>query len=334
MNRALRILIVDDSEEDAVLLERHLINNGYDLATLRVDTPTAFCTALEQEPWDVIISDFVMPSFSGEGALALLKESHLDIPFISVSGTVGEAQAVAIMRAGAHDHVIKENLARLGPSIEREMRAAAVRHNQKQMQEAAAHLAAIVESSHDAIISKSLDGTILTWNHAAETIYGYPAAEIIGRSVSCLIPPDRPDELVEVLDKIAKGVPVARFDTRRLRKDGSLVEVSVTVSPIRNSRGMVIGASSIGRDISERRRQEAERVKLIADLTTALAHTRTLQELLPICASCKKIRDDRGYWQQVEVYLKRHSGMGFTHGLCPDCATRLYPEFAPERDPA
>jgi PAS domain S-box-containing protein len=196
------------------------------------------------------------------------------------------------------------------------------------MQKAAAHLAAVVESSDDAIISKTLTGIVTSWNKAAERIYGYSADEMIGQYASALLPPGRASELEATLEKIRRGEHINWFDSVRVRKDGTPVEVAVTISPIAGPTGEIIGASTIARDITDRRREEAERLKLIEDLTQALAHAKTLRSLLPICASCKKIRDDHGYWQQLEVYFQQHEHIDFSHGLCPECTTKLYPEFA------
>ena len=128
----LRVLIVEDSEDDAWLLLRELAHNGYDLESERVDTPEAMQSALAAREWDVIISDFVMPRFSGLEALRLLKESGADIPFIIVSGKIGEETAVEAMRAGAHDYFLKGNLARLAPAVEREMAEAENRCKRRQ----------------------------------------------------------------------------------------------------------------------------------------------------------------------------------------------------------
>jgi len=113
-------------------------------------------------------------------------------------------------------------------------------------------LASIVESSDDAIISKTLDGVITTWNKAAERIYGYRAEEIIGQSISLLIPPDRPNEMVEILGRLRIGERVGPYETTRRRKDGATVAIWLTVSPIHDAAGAVVGASSIARDITER----------------------------------------------------------------------------------
>jgi PAS domain S-box-containing protein len=120
-------------------------------------------------------------------------------------------------------------------------------------------LAAIVESSDDAIASKTLDGIVTSWNHAAERLYGYTADEIIGGQISILAAPGRENEMSNILERIRRGEHVAPFGAVRKRKDGSLVEVSVTVSPIRNGRGRIVGASKISRDITKMRQAEQQR---------------------------------------------------------------------------
>ena len=118
-------------------------------------------------------------------------------------------------------------------------------------------LASIVDYSDDAIIGKSLDGIIVNWNKGAERLYGYSAEEVIGKPISILLPPDRPDELVEIIAKLQRG-EIVNEETVRRRKDGTLIDVALTVSPIKNSRGQVTAASSIARDISERKRAETK----------------------------------------------------------------------------
>lgn len=140
-------------------------------------------------------------------------------------------------------------------------RAAPERHK---LEQSAQHLAAIVESSDDAIVSKDLDSIIKSWNSAAEQLFGFTAAEIVGQSVRILIPNDRQLEEDDVLARIRRGDRVDHYETIRRRKDGSLVPVSLTVSPIRRPDGTVIGASKIARDISDRERAEQERQRLLA----------------------------------------------------------------------
>ena len=120
----------------------------------------------------------------------------------------------------------------------------------------AQRLASIVESSDDAIASKDLNGIVITWNKSAERIFGYAAEEIIGKPISILIPPDRENEEPLILDRIRRGERIDHYDTIRRRKDGSLIDVSLTISPIRDEKGQIVGASKIARDITERKRQE------------------------------------------------------------------------------
>lgn len=126
----------------------------------------------------------------------------------------------------------------------------------KRAEEARNQLAAIVESSDDAIISKTLDGTIVSWNAGAQRIFGYSAEEVVSRSILLLIPPELPDEEKEILERLRRGEPCEHYETVRVRKDGSRIDVSLTISPVRDAAGRVIGASKIARDITERKRAE------------------------------------------------------------------------------
>jgi PAS domain S-box-containing protein len=324
--KPIRVLIVEDSEEDALLIA-HQLQTAYDLEYQRVVNASQMRVALEKY-WDVIISDFSMPGFDGLDALRLLQETKLDIPFIIVSGAIGEDIAVHAMKSGASDYVMKGKLARLVPAIEREVREAEGRLERRRAEMAVAHLAAIVESSDDAIIGMALDGTVLSWNSGAERIYGYSAEEALGHRITLVAPPVSAGEIPQIFDKIKRGERMDGYETIRVKKDGTPIDVSLTISPIKNSAGKITGISAIERDITEQKRVESERKRLIEELSQALTKVKTLSGLLPICASCKKIRDDKGYWQQVETFIKARSDADFSHGICPDCMERLYPEYA------
>jgi signal transduction histidine kinase len=127
--------MVEDSEEDALLIVHALKRSGYALNFERVETPEAFSAALARQSWDVVIADYSLPRFSGLAALKLLQESGLDLPFIVVSGTIGEEAAVALMKAGAHDYIMKDNQARLGPAVRRELDEAQVRTARRQAED-------------------------------------------------------------------------------------------------------------------------------------------------------------------------------------------------------
>jgi PAS domain S-box-containing protein len=142
--------------------------------------------------------------------------------------------------------------------------------DRKQAQETAERLAAVVESSDDAIISKDLHGIVTAWNRGAERVFGYSAAEIVGQPMVLLFPPDRATEESEILERIARGESVDHFETVRVRKDGTRIDVSSTISPIRDIRGVVVGASKIARDITERKEAEKTLKRSLAISENAL----------------------------------------------------------------
>ena len=149
----------------------------------------------------------------------------------------------------------------------------------------ARRLAAIVESSDDAIVSKDLNGTVLSWNRSAERMFGYTAAEMIGQSIRKIIPQDRQSEEDDVVARIRRGDKVDHFETVRQRKDGTFVTISLTISPIMNAAGVVVGASKIARDITEWKQVEAERVRLLARAERSASITETLNDVGAAVAS-------------------------------------------------
>ncbi len=328
MATKIKSLIIEDSEADALLVARELRRGGFDPEILRVDTAEGLQCALKTDRWDAVICDYKMPEFDGFSALRLFKQHGLDIPFIVVSGMIGEEIAVSMMKAGAHDYLLKDNLARLVPALERELREAAEREGHRQAEAERVHLAAIVSSSEDAIISTTLDGMVLSWNTGAEKIFGYSFQEIKGSSISRLAPIQLRGESGDLMYNVVSGQKVLRHQTQRLRKDGALIYVSLTISPVLDAEKKIVGMSTIAHDITDLKKAEAEREKLLTELQKAFAEIKTLSGLLPICASCKRIRNDGGYWEQVEIYLKRYSNAQFTHGLCPNCIHELYPDYA------
>ena len=137
----LRVLLIEDSENDAALAIREFSKAGYTIISERVDSRQALISALQRGPWDLAIADYAIPGFSGSAALAVLRQYDTEMPFIFVSGTIGEETAVAAMKAGAHDYIMKGNLTRLVPAVERELREVDVRRSRKQAEARLAHLA-------------------------------------------------------------------------------------------------------------------------------------------------------------------------------------------------
>ena len=150
----------------------------------------------------------------------------------------------------------------------------------KRAEERAQRLASIVEFSDDAIISKDLDGVITSWNRGAERLFGYTAEDAIGRPITILIPPDRQNEEPAILDRIRHGELVDHYETVRRRKDGSLVDISLTVSPIKNAEGRIVGASKIARDISDRKRAHEKQVLFVREIKHRIKNTMAIVQAI------------------------------------------------------
>lgn len=271
INPPIRLLYVEDSPDDAELVVIALQQAGLRLTWKRVETETETRIAVSTQKWDVILSDFSLPGFGAVAALNIVRAADSDVPFIVVSGTVGEDFAVEMMRAQANDYVLKNNLVRLAPAVRREIREAENRMARRVAETEARQLALIVQSCEDSITSYSLNGQIISWNSGAERLFSWTAAEVIGRSISLTYPPDRVDQLQFISETINSGQAIEQFETVRARKGGALVDVSLTISAIRNESGNIVAASEIARDISERKKAEAslrrseERLRKVAE---------------------------------------------------------------------
>ena len=187
MSTPLRILLVEDSKADATLMSRELKRGGYDPVFERVDTATAMEAMLEQQTWDIIIADCEMPQFNGLAALELMQKRGVDLPFIIVSGTIGEETAVEAIKAGAHDYVKKGNPARLIPAINRELREAEVRQKQKQTEASLKKLEEryrmLLESSPDPIVAYDTEGKTTYINPAFTRILGWSLNEVKNKKI-------------------------------------------------------------------------------------------------------------------------------------------------------
>ncbi|MDA8085388.1 MAG: response regulator [Nitrospiraceae bacterium] len=203
MTGKLLILNLEDSALDSELIGAQLAEDGLDFDLVRVESESGFISALEGTRVDLVLADYSLPSFDGLSALKIALDKRPEVPFIFVSGAIGEDSAAEVLKCGATDYVLKNRISRLAPAVRRALQVAMER--------------------------------------------------------------------------------------------------------------------------AERKRLEAEKEQLIADLQEALANVRRLTGLLPICMHCKKIRDDKGYWNQLEAYISEHSEVAFSHGLCPECRKKYYP---------
>src|SRR4051812_22021542 len=184
MARPLRVLIVEDSPDDAELMLLELRRGGFDPSWQRVETAEEIRAALAQGPWEVVLWDYALPGFDPTAALALLKQTSEDLPFLVVSGTIGEEQAVRMMKAGADDYLLKGSLARLAPAVERTLREAEDRRARRaaeiERDRLLEHLRLQIERLPLAYILFDAHHRVVDWNPAAEKVFGYTREEMVG----------------------------------------------------------------------------------------------------------------------------------------------------------
>lgn len=262
MKYPLKILIVEDSEEDAFLLIEEIKKGGYEPVFKIVDTSSGMTEALDREKWDIIISDFKLPGFSGLDALKVLKEKGFDTPFILVSKEIGEGIAVEVMKAGAHDYITKENLSRLIPVIDRELREAKIREERKAVREALKIseklYRTIFENTGTATIIFEDDMTISLANTEFERLSGYSREEIEGKKKWTEFVFEEDLEKMEQYHILRSKDPNAassKYEFRLIDKENNLKNILLTV-------GLIPGTK-----------------KRVASLLDITAYKRTLQDL-------------------------------------------------------
>lgn len=258
MSKTLRVLHVEDRERDVALLTRYLKRAGYELISERVETAETMKAALQLRDWDVILCDYAMPQFSALGALAVLKQSGLDIPFIIISGTVGEAVAVEAMRAGAHDYLMKDNLVRLSATIERELHEAENRRARTRAEEALraseTELRTLFAAMNDVILVLDAEGRYLKIAPTDPAYQYKPSANLLGKSLGEVFPKEQADFF---LTHIRRALHERR--THRVEYCLQVGEKAVwfdgSVSPMTDH-----SVIWIARDITERKQAE-ERIR-------------------------------------------------------------------------
>src|ERR687894_719441 len=282
MGMPLKVLLVEDSEDDALLLVRMLRRGGYDPAWERVDTAVAMEAALDGRRWDLIISDHSMPAFSSLAALGLVRsKGFVDLPFIIVSGRIGEDAAVSAMKAGAHDYLMKDNLTRLNSAIERELRDAEVRRERRQAEE---KYRSIFENAVEGIFQTTVDGRFLTANPAMARMLGYESPEELLGAISNIrdqlyVELGRREEFYRLA--LRDGF-VSGFEVQMRRKDGNPVWFSANARAIYDEGGGLSGYEGTVENITERKLaeealheiREAERRRIAREL-----HDVVLQDL-------------------------------------------------------
>jgi len=245
MTESLKLLLVEDVEDDALLVVRELRRGGFHPQWQRVQTLGELQTALEQESWDLVISDYRLPQLDALTALNLIKQYKTGIPFILVSGTIGEVYAVEMMKAGANDYVMKDNLQRLPEAVRRELREVQVHLERQQaelrLQESEQRFRSLFESTPMiAVQGYNQNREVIYWNEASERLYGYTKTEAVGEKLEDLIiPPEMRQAVIMGVDQwINGGQCIPASELSLMRKDGSIVPVYSSHIMLVNSQGI------------------------------------------------------------------------------------------------
>jgi two-component system, cell cycle sensor histidine kinase and response regulator CckA len=271
----IRLLIVEDNPNDAELMLRELRRGGFEPDWRRVETEADFLAGLSPEP-DLILSDYAMPRFSGLKALQLLGERGLKIPFILVSATIGEETAVAAIKEGASDYLLKDRLARLGEATKRVLAEKRLRDERKKSEDRLREMADIVSRAQDAIIARDFDTDRITiWNSGAERLYGWSVSEVIGRPLGEVIFAESNDRATLLERLINTGE--FRGEIKHRTKDGREVIVDSRATLVRNDDGTPRSVLGINTDITEQKKLEmqllrAQRLESIGTLASGVAH--------------------------------------------------------------
>jgi PAS domain S-box-containing protein len=271
--RAIRLLLVEDSHDDAWMVQRQLERGGFAPDILRVQDASGVRGALQGGRWDLVIVDYALPGLCGLDAIRLVRQHCTNLPCLLVSGTVSEQLAVEAMRLGANDYLLKGNLTRLVPAVERELRESESRSERRRAEGALAaseeRTRLIIEHALDAVVSFTAGGQITEWNLRAEALFGRSRVEVIGRPFHevVLAGPAR----VEFLHALSEGfAPTCGLGARRRaevvgeHRDGRELSLELSLVPVPSSAGL--SYSAFLRDLSERREGEAKRASLEAQL--------------------------------------------------------------------
>ena len=251
---AINLLIVEDSADDAELMVRALRRAGVDPTYERVETPEAMEAALARGSWDLVISDYSMPHFSGLAALKLLQDKELDLPFILVSGNAGENVAVDAMKAGAHHYILKDNLARLAPAVERELRDAELR---RERQRAESRYRNLFNSVPVGVFITTPEGKVIEANPRFVAMLGFADEESLKRvNVGELW--NRPEERAQLNALLARDGVVENREVEFRRPDGTIVWCVVSAHVVRDAAGKIDHYEEVSVDITERKRAEQE----------------------------------------------------------------------------
>jgi PAS domain S-box-containing protein len=270
----LQILLLEDDPVDVELIQTTLKNGGIEANLICVTRRSDFSEILKTQLPDLILSDYVLPSFDGIAALKIAQQFCPQVPFIMVSGMLGEERAIETLKQGATDYVLKQRLDRLVPSAKRALRESQERQERLRVEEALRQtddlLRAIVDASPVGIITLNPQKKVIAWNIASERIYGWQSQEVINQALP-VIPPEEQKQFERLFQQALQNHTLTNYEFQHLGKNKDLIEISVSLAPLHNAQGNVCGVVMTAIDITTRKRIEAERFNLLKREQTARA---------------------------------------------------------------
>lgn len=350
MGKTLRVLSVEDSEDDAFFVKNALEKGDYDeLEFKRVETAAAMRSALQEKSWDLVLSDYRLPRFSGLEALALLRKTAKDLPFIIVSGAIGEETAVAAMKAGAHDYIMKGHLQRLVPAVERELQEAIAREEHRKTQEelkaSKAQLSNALEIAHLGHWEYDVSSDLFTFNDQFYKLFRTTVEKIGGYTMSSAEYARRfvhPEDIEVVGRETQKAIETTdpnfnrQIEHRILYADGTVGDIAVRFYIIKDARGKTLKTYGVNQDITERKKverslQESEKkYRLIAETVADVVWTTDLDfKVTYISPSAEKM-----YGEPVNVHKKRTAEERFPPESLKKLRELLSEELEKEKEPA
>ncbi|MEA5519176.1 response regulator [Limnoraphis robusta] len=270
----LQILLLEDDPVDVELIQTTLKSGGIEANLICVTRRSDFSEILKTQLPDLILSDYVLPSFDGIAALKIAQEFCPQVPFIMVSGMLGEERAIETLKQGATDYVLKQRLERLVPSAKRALRESQERLERLRVEETLRQtddlLRAIVDASPVGIITLNPQKKVIAWNIASERIYGWQSQEVINQALP-VIPPEEQNQFDRLFQQALQNHTLTNYEFQHLGKNKDLIEISVSLAPLHNAQGNVCGVVMTAIDITTRKRIEAERFNLLKREQTARA---------------------------------------------------------------
>lgn len=340
----LRVLIVDDDRDDILLIKDYLLE-GITRSRILVDAAMNFQEARDRvinSRYDVLLLDYLLGEENGLEFIQIIKQAGVKTPIVFLTGKGDEEVAVAALKSGASDYLVKTNLSPefLDHSI-RYVQELARKEEERQdalaaLQKSEENYRLLVNNLPAVVFKGYADWSIELYDNKIEEFTGYKKEDFDSRRMKwCDVV--LPEDLQKAKDKFIKALKTNKLYTREYRirtRDGKIMWIHAKGQIILDQTGRIDHIAGVFFNVTElkeaqrkRKKAEREREKVILELKDALAQVKTLKGLLPICSHCKKIRDDEGYWQTLEKYLHEHSEAKFSHGICPDCLERHYQDL-------